>query len=208
MSVLLYPFNKNVSVLSGRKTLIIPSTNNSLRGGSTNNSLRGGPQITFWGGGGDIGIILFVHHSDLSIHLVNTTSLKLMLMKLNTVVVNYLRVCMKENNLSRNKSREIIVYQAGSILWWFDSQFWFNLFEHVVKQMDNLDWTRLLYLKLNLFLFTTSLLYEILQLAQQLFSWQIVPLTVFHVPFLYKRWHKRIKRHHSSHVRHQCLTCQ
>ena len=119
-----------------------------------------------------------------------------MLMKLNTVVVNYLRVCMKENNLSRNKSREIIVYQAGSILWWFDSQFWFNLFEHVVKQMDNLDWTRLLYLKLNLFLFTTSL-YDILQLTQQLFSWQIVPLMAFHVPFLYKRWNKRIKRLHT-----------
>ena len=98
MSVLLYPFNKNVSILSGRKTLIIPSTNNSLRGGN-------------------IRIILFVHHSDLSIHLVSTTSLKLMLMKLNTVVVNYLRVCMKENNLSQNTSREIIVYQAGGILW-------------------------------------------------------------------------------------------
>ena len=68
------------------------------------------------------------------------------------------------------------------------------LFEYVVKQMDNLDWTRLLYLKLNLFLFTTPLLYDILQLTQQLSSWQIVPLTVFHVPFLYKRWHKRIKR--------------
>ena len=98
MSVLLYPFNKNVSILSGRKTLIIPSTNNSLRGGN-------------------IRIILFVHHSDLSIHLVSTTSLKLMLMKLNTVVVNYLRVCMKENNLNQDTSREIIVYQAGGILW-------------------------------------------------------------------------------------------